>query len=467
MEVAMRRGIRGLAMTIALALAAPAAADEAATLPRVIDPIVTSYMMTSGAPGAGVVVVRDGRVIFLKAYGEADREAHRAATPQTVWPIASITKLVTALAVMQQVEQGRLRLSQDIAAQVTSLRVPATQPGPIRLADTLRHTTGLDEIPGRQVEAPDRIPPLAAFLQPRLVRWRPAGGYTSYSTYGVALAAVALEDASGEPYEAYVRRHIFAPLGLTSARIMVTPQSTRDVAAPYELDGDGPKRIAYEWYATPPTSSAAMSLDDVARWLLDLTSPRPRLLRRATLDEMMRQQSSLDPTVPGWGYGFQLDRVERLRIAEHGGDIGGFSSLLSVAPDRRIAIFIVSHGEGANMRFRLRDAIIHALAPGPKPRLPPEQPVDLAPFAGRYRASFQCHTCAEPTGPEFEIGVSGGGLSAFGGAWRPVGHDRFANPADGRRLAFVRDAAGVVVAVTAGAWRVGERIGAPTPADVR
>jgi hypothetical protein len=111
------------------------------------------------------------------------------------------------------------------------------------------------------------------------------------------------------------------------------------------------------------------------------------------------------------------------------------------------------------MRFAVRNAVIHALAPGAPPRPPPARAVDVAPYVGRYRASTQCHSCAEPNGPEFELAADGqGGLRVFGGAWRPLGGDLFVNPADGRTLAFVRGADGAVSAVSGGSWRVGERI---------
>ena len=338
--------------------------------------------------------------------------------------------------------------------------MPATFPQPITLADTLRHTSGLDELPGRRFDDPAKVPPMQDFLAGHLVRHRAAGDYTSYSTYGIALAAAALHDVTGEPYEAYLRRRLFEPLGLTSARIMLRPADARGVAAPYELDDGKARRIGYEWYATPPTSSAALSLEDIGRLLADLTSARPRLLSRATLELMTAQQATLDPRIPGWGYGFQLDRANGRGIAEHGGDIGGFAALMSILPRERLAIFTVSHGEGSNLRFRIRQAVLDALYPAPPPAAPPAVKVDVAPYLGTYRASFRCHSCAEPPPvPEFAVEADGkGGVSLWGTDWTPIGADGFADPETGRRIVFLRGPDGTVTAVAGGAWRVGERV---------
>ena len=91
------------------------------------------------------------------------------------------------------------------------------------------------------------------------MRWRAPGGYPAYSTYGIALAGTALEDVSGERYADYMKAHVFAPLGMVSARIMVRREDTAGVATPYALDDGKATRMAYEWYATPPASSGTTS----------------------------------------------------------------------------------------------------------------------------------------------------------------------------------------------------------------
>ena len=160
-----------------------------------------------------------------------------------------------------------------------------------------------------------------------------------------------------------------------------------------------------------------------------------------------------------------LDRVNGRDVAEHGGDIGGFAGLLVVVPEERLGFFIMHHGEGSSLRFKLRQMLLDQLAPGQAAAPVALAGVDLAPYAGTYRASFNCHSCADrPPVPEFAVTVEGGALGLWGDRWLPIARDLFARE-DGRaKLAFVRDGAGRVVALSGGSWRVGERIAdAPTP----
>jgi hypothetical protein len=204
--------------------------------------------------------------------------------------------------------------------------------------------------------------------------------------------------------------------------------------------------------------------------MIDLTADQPRLLSRAILDEMTKQQATLHPNIPGWGYGFQLDKAHGRAIAEHGGDIGGFAALMSIVPQERLGIFTVNHGEGSGLRFDVRKAVLDHLFYVPPTGFPPriDGGGDLSPYVGLYRASFQCHTCKEPSPvPEFEVTSDvQGGLTLWGSTWLPDpdGPDLFVNSIDlvhsvrDRRIAFIRDADGRIVALSGGSWRVGERV---------
>ena len=107
----------------------------------------------------------------------ADQERRVAVdVERTVWPIASVTKLFTGVAALQLVDSGDLALDQDINRYLRQIAVPAQGYPPITLAHLLSHTSGLDELPGRQFD-PDSspTPPLAKFLDGRLVRYRAPG----------------------------------------------------------------------------------------------------------------------------------------------------------------------------------------------------------------------------------------------------------------------------------------------------
>jgi CubicO group peptidase (beta-lactamase class C family) len=275
----------------------------------------------------------------------------------------------------------------------------------------------------------------------------------------MSLAGLLIEEVTGTSYAEYVDSHIFKPLAMQSARIMTKAGEEAGVATPYEIEDGKAKRMEYEWYATPPVASAVISAIDMGRLLIDLTSNHPKLLSPDSLQKMFSTQATLHPEVPGWGYGFQLDNFNGHHIAEHGGDIGGFAGLMSLVPEKQFGFFIVHHGEGSSIRFDVRKALLEKYFPGIAKTPVAVKGVDLKPYAGTYRASFTCHTCKEPGGPEFDVSINKDGtLDLWGSRWIPTAEDVFTRD-DGRaQLAFIRNKKGKVIALSGGSWRVGERV---------
>jgi hypothetical protein len=273
----------------------------------------------------------------------------------------------------------------------------------------------------------------------------------------MSLAGLLVEEVTGSSYADYVQNRIFRPLGMNDSWIMTKPGDEKGVAAPYEIEDGRARRMDYEWYSTPPVASAVSSTMDMGRLVIALTEPT--IVSRTALRSMMTTQATLHPEVPGWGYGFQIDSVNSRGVAEHGGDIGGFAGLITIVPDERLGFFVIHHGEGSSLRFVVRQMLLDQLLPQ-QVAAPAALPgVDLSPYIGSYRASFNCHTCMNPPPvPEFDVTADGGVLELWGDRWVPIGKDLFARE-DGRaKLAFIRDHEGRISALTGGSWRVGERI---------
>jgi len=451
------------------------AAPTASAIASAVDPIIRRALIDEEIPGAAFVFVHGDQVVYAQGYGMADQERRVAVDiERTVWPIASVTKLFTGVAALQLVDSGDLGFDQDINRYLRQLAVPAQGYPPITLAHLLSHTSGLDELPGRQFD-PDKgpRPSLGEFLKDRLVRYRAPGLYTAYSSYGMALAGVAIEDASGLPYDEFVRRRILEPCGMTTARIMQRRGDEQGVATPYAIEDGHATPGQHEWYVTTPTSSLVATAADMARFaMLHLADGRCKdrqILSESLARSMRTQQATIHPAVPGWGYAFQLDVDNGRQLAEHGGDIGGFSSLLTLIPEERSAFFIVNHGEGNDLRFRVKRALLDALYPGPQaravPKADPARLPGLREYEGRYRSSLACHSCRD-VGPEqdFEIAVRADGvLELWGQEWLPLERDLFVR-ADGERLlGFGRDKLGHVEVVSGGSWRVADRLAAKKP----
>lgn len=447
--------------------ALPGPAIDPTALSQLVDSVMRVGMADEHIPGAAVLVLDRGRVVLERGYGVADVATRRPVDPRTTrWPFASITKVVTATAVMRLVEQGRVRLDGDVNRYLTQARVPACACGPITPRQLLTHTDGLDELPGRRAESRGAVQPLGRFLSTRLVRAAPPGGITRYGSYGIALAGVLVEDVSGVPYPEYLRREIFSPLGMRQTTVGLPPGQEESVATPYEWADGSLRAIPYEWYHTTPTSSLVGTVDDLARFVaLHLGDPPAvgvaRVLRPATIRDMAAQHATVHRQVPGWGYGWQRSDTNGQHVVEHGGDIGGFSSLVVLLPDAGFGLVVVHHLEGSDLRFKLRQAILDRFFPDRRPiARPAAAPADPGAFAGIWLANNYCRSCAggARAAQRFEITAQpGGSLRLWDQTWHAVGPLLFADASGRRRIGFQRDRGGAVVAVSAGAWRVLER----------
>lgn len=452
-----------IAFATLVAFAADAFADQ--QIGEIVEPIIEKEI-AAGTPGAAFVFVRDGKVVYQRGFGVSDVATAKKVDPQqTVWPIASITKAVTAMAALQLVASGRVKLDDDLNSHLKRLQVPARGYSPLTLRHVLSHTGALDEIPGRRYDG-QQAPDMVAFLKGKLVRYREPGKLTAYSTYGVALAGVLIEDVSGQSYADYLTQHIFKPASMSSARVMTRQGDEKGVATPYEIDDGRANVIPYEWYMTPPTSSMAATAADMGRLLLvHLAGGRAgnnEILSSRLVRAMHEQQATNHPDLPGWSLGFQLDKVNGVSIAEHGGDIGGFSALFALLPEKRAGFFIVNHGESTDLRFRVKQALLDALYPAKPANVPAtnaKSPPTLADYAGRYISSITCRTCPLSDDQIFVVkSQPNGTLSLWGQTWVPLRRDLFVRDDGKRLLGFARDEKNKIVSVTGGSWRVADRL---------
>jgi CubicO group peptidase (beta-lactamase class C family) len=444
---------------------------DRAALERLVDSVLAVRMGAEHAPGAVFVLVQDGQAVLAKGYGVADLDTRRPVSPDsTIWRIGSITKVFTALAVMQLADRGQIGLHRDVNVYLRRLQVPRTFREPVTAAHLLTHTGGFDETPGvRLAPSRDALRPLDAFLREHLVRVRPPGRVTSYSSFGMALAGLLVEDVSGLTYEEYLQRHIFAPLEMSRTHVTPPAHLQSSLATGYEYAGGAHTRAPYEWYHTTPAGAINATAMDMARLLIALLA-RPaaadgaRLLSADALARMQRRQATMHPLIAGWGYGLQENRTNGQRIFEHGGDIAGFSALLVLLPDHRTGFFIANHHEGSNLRFALEQAILDRFFPDRRGLVPPPLPSGTRAraerVAGTYRWNIYCRRCTSAQQlPEYRVMANeDGSITLTGKRWVEVRPLYFRSVDGKEELGFAEDSTGRVMHLTGGSWKVMERV---------
>src|SRR5215207_2592114 len=222
-----------------------------------VDSVINTQIKKENIPGAAFVFVKDGKVFYSKGYGLANVEKNIKVDPgETIFRIGSISKVFTADAILQLADKGLLDLDKDVNNYLKTIQVPSSFPKPITASHILTHTTGFDEIrPGTQTAEAAGILPLNDFLKTKLVRLWPPGEIVMYSTYGMTLGGLIVEDISGQAFESYLAHNIWKPLQMNSTCITIPATLNDNVAMGYESRNGINVPQNWEWYHTAPASS--------------------------------------------------------------------------------------------------------------------------------------------------------------------------------------------------------------------
>ncbi len=228
------RSRRRTAFAESTGTAAPVTGDAVAGL-EPFDELMQSFLAEHGVPGASLAVSRGGRVVYARGFGYADVDASEPVAPAALFRIASISKPVTAVAVMRLVEQGRLQLDDCVAERMDQFLPEGAEPdvrwNRITVRQCLQHTGGWDRgksfdpiaRPWDIAEALGIEPPVAPSHIVRYMLGRPLdfdpGERYAYSNFGYLVLGRIVEAVTGEPYEAHVRKAVLAPLGITAMQL--------------------------------------------------------------------------------------------------------------------------------------------------------------------------------------------------------------------------------------------------------
>ena len=369
-----------------------------------LDGVVPLALKTYDVAGVVVAVVKDGKLLLAKGYGFADLAHRRPVVPEsTLFRVASISKLFTATAVMQLVEQGKLDLDEDLGRYL-DFKLPKRVPDKITLRQLLTHTAGFQEsvkqLPadsGQGVPLRDHV----REMTPEQI-YRP-GTVTAYSNYGNDLAGYVVEHVSGLPYAEYVRTRILEPLGMRHSSVaQPLPAKLRSqVSLEYPTASDPAGE--FEILQGEPSGNMSATATDMARFAIAHLQlgvlDGQRILQDATARQMGTTQFRTHPEVPGMGLGFFEEHRNGYRIQGHGGDLSRFHSHLSLLMDEGVGFFISqnSSGRGGGF-FGLREAVRDGFLDRYFPRRIPLEPVlpnavaQARRFAGPYTFSRRGET---------------------------------------------------------------------------
>jgi CubicO group peptidase (beta-lactamase class C family) len=346
---------------VALA-AAPSFAKAPDAYAEVAD-LVESARLEWGAPGVSVAVAVDGEIAWARGFGLADVENGVEARADTVYRIASISKPMTATAVMQLVEQGKIGLDDLASTHVPDF--PDRGLG-ITLRHLLSHTSGIRHYNGGEFDLKDHFDSIDSALQifkddPLL--FTPGTKY-SYSSYAFNLLGAVVEKASGLAFEAYLNEKVWGPAGMRETRLEhqgeIVPRRARQyVRRGGEVQNAPFADLSVKWAGGGMIST----VEDLARFAIALD--RGILLKPDTLELMYKPMTLVDGSRTEYGLGWdtRVDEKGRRWIAHGGGATGGSTYILRL-PEKRFAVAIAANIQDAGDRRALGLKIAElALAP--------------------------------------------------------------------------------------------------------
>jgi CubicO group peptidase (beta-lactamase class C family) len=325
----------------------PAAAQELSTAEQAgVDSSVRGVLGETEAPSASIAVVRNGRIVYEKAYGRARIEPNVPANPSIRYPIGSVSKQFIATAILLLSEDGKLTLEDKVAKWFPQL----TRAADISVGELLSMTSGYQDYWPQDYVFPDMRRP--ATPESIIERWagKPLdfepGTQWQYSNTNYVIAGAVVERVAGRPLMDFLRKRIFQPLEMTSVfDINPEPLPPSD-AGGYLRYALGPLRPAPKEAAgwLFGAGQLAMTAHELALW--DIAMIKQSVLRPESYREQQTDTLLEAGNATGYGLGVFVDVSGGRRRIFHGGAVSGYTAINQIYPDDGAAIVVLINMDG-------------------------------------------------------------------------------------------------------------------------
>ncbi|WP_258805065.1 serine hydrolase domain-containing protein [Pseudarthrobacter sp. NS4] len=356
-----------------------------------VDAFVQEQLDAIGLPGAAVVVVQDGVQVHSAAFGRAD-DSGRPMTADTPVLLASTTKSLTAIAVMQQVEAGRLRLDEPVQAYLPWFTMRDSRASGITVRHLLHQASGMaakdTAFEGSFAQHPEAIEEGVRNLADSPLAGVPGEAF-GYANANFNILGLLVQEVTGQPFGDYMRQHVFEPLGMDHSHPARFAARADGAAAGYSL-----------WFGTfwqqtevpapttgMPSSTMYSSANDLGRELIMLLNEGQyrdhRVLQPESVQTMLRPEVPVDgskmyamgwftrPLVESVGPAEPVNEATLPLLAEHQGEWGNSHTYLAMVPSSRLGVALVinANDTAAPSRLKAIDTnilrILHGQAPVP------------------------------------------------------------------------------------------------------
>jgi CubicO group peptidase (beta-lactamase class C family) len=364
-----------------------------------LEATVNEELKATNTPGAAVVVIVGDRVVFAKGFGVSNIETQTPVTPDTLFRIASTTKMLTAAALVALAEQGKIKLDEPIGKYVKGLSPGLSQ---VTVHQLLTHTAGLRD--SASYYGPHDDSALAAFVH----SWTDdylignPGEVYSYSNIGYGLAALVLETVSGKPFADAINEILFQPLGMRRTTLRPTEAMTHPFSQGHEIRAGQTTPSVIRPFADDSrywaNGGVFTSAADFARFAIAVLNSGRIEGRQVLPPAAIRKLSAPYVEIPGgniserprYAYGLNVRDYRGVRILQHGGLRIGFGSLVRFVPEYHFAVIILANKSDALFLKSFERATELAVPLQPRVAAAPKLPLtmsvgEMQRYAGIYQ----------------------------------------------------------------------------------
>jgi CubicO group peptidase (beta-lactamase class C family) len=344
--------------------------------------LIRQKIVDGSVPSVSVAVAQQGKIIWEEGFGWANREERIPANENTMYSLASISKTMTATALMTLVQAGKIDLDKPINDYLGDAKLNARigNANDATVRRVANHSSGL---PLHYQFFYSDEPYQKPSYDETILRYGNLvtipGEHYQYSNLGFGIIGYVLSQVSGEGYPDFMRQAVFIKLGMTHTSVGVGPGLEKFQAIRY--DNSGAPLPAYD-FDHPAASAIYSSAHDLIRFgmfhLKDHLSDQAQILTDASIDAMHQPTSKISDT-EGYGIGwFAEDRSDGYRVVSHTGGMPGVATILMLVPSEDIAVVVLINELTRTPIFDVSNAIMKVLLP--KWQIAPIKPETPAPF---------------------------------------------------------------------------------------
>ena len=341
---------------------------------RLLDARLRQLMNKPTMVGMAVGVVENGRITFLKGYGETAAGSGDPVTAETVFRWASCSKGVAATMVAKLAEQGKVDLNAPIANYAPDLKLPAGNEYRATVGDVLSHRVGLyrNAFDNKLEEGQDPSVLRASLSQ--LNATCAPGTCWSYQNIAYDSSSEIVSRLTGMPYEQAVKHMLFDPIGMTSGSVsMAGLESNKSWARPHSV-GRRELPMVDTYYKVPGAGGINSNIKDMSLWMLAQMGEMPDVVDAKVLDtihapyvvtptERGRLRKFLERLGTAWyGYGWRSYDYAGHHIVGHRGGINGYRSLILFDPAKKsgvVALWNSNTSQPGGVEFEVMDMLYH------------------------------------------------------------------------------------------------------------